>query len=312
MMNNRIKKNLFTLLIIILCFSSVDAQTLRAASYNLRYDNPNDSLNNWKYRRNTVAKLIQFHDFDIFGSQEGLRHMLDQLSNRLPDYSYIGVGRDDGKQKGEHSAIFYKTKMFQLLDKGDFWLSEDPSKPNVGWDAVLPRIVSWGKFKEKETGLVFFFFNVHFDHVGIIARKESSKLILRKIKDIAKNKPTLLTGDFNVDQNSASFKVLNGSELLTDAYDLADLKYGPEGSFNGFKINTRSESRIDHVFVTDDFKVLKHGILTDTYHTDMKKLKKEKNSGAHPKEILLYENQARLTSDHYPVLTVLKIRNKEK
>lgn len=301
----------FLLVVLFLCLApKFYGQNIRVASYNLRYDNPGDSLNNWQYRKNTMAKLIQFHDFDIFGSQEGLYHMLEQLSDRLPNYSYIGVGRDDGKKKGEHSAIFYKTKMFQLLDKGDFWLSEDPSKPNVGWDAALPRICSWGKFKEKETGFVFFFFNVHFDHVGTVAREKSSKLILSKIEDIAKDKPVLLTGDFNVDQNSDSYKVLNGSALLTDAYDLAKLKYGPEGSFNGFKINTRSDSRIDHVFVTDDFKVLKHGILTDTYHTSKKKLRKIKNSGAYPKEISLYENEARLPSDHYPVLTVLNYKIK--
>lgn len=306
MMNNNIQKTFFLALTLLLCLGSVEAQELRVASYNLRYDNPADSLNNWQYRKNTIAKLIQFHDFDIFGSQEGLQHMLTQLSSKLADYSYIGVGRDDGKQKGEHSAIFYKSKMFQLLDKGNFWLSEDTSKPNVGWDAALPRIVSWGKFKVKQTGLEFYFFNTHFDHVGVQARKESARLILKRIKDIAEDKPTLLTGDFNVDQNSASFKVLNGSQILTDAYDIAKLKYGAEGTFNGFKINTRSESRIDHIFVTNDFKVLKHGILTDTYHTNLKTLKKEKNSGAHPKEISLYKNEARLTSDHYPVLSVLK------
>lgn len=300
------RNNLNFFLILFLCIgTTIYSQNIRVASYNLRYDNPKDSLNNWQYRENAVANLIQFHDFDIFGSQEGLQHMLDQLSDRLPNYSYIGVGRDDGKQKGEHSAIFYKTKMFELLDKGDFWLSNNSSEPNVGWDAVLPRIVSWGKFKVKQTGFVFYFFNTHFDHVGVIARKESSKLILRKIEQIAKGKPTLLTGDFNVDQNSVSFKILNGSKLLSDAYNIAQLKYGPRGTFNGFKINTRSESQIDHLFVTDDFKVLKHGVLTDTYHADMEEVKIEKNSGAHPREISLYENKARLPSDHYPVLIIV-------
>ena len=305
MKTDQVKKIIFVFLTFFLCVNSIDAQTLRVASYNLRYDNPHDSLNNWRYRKNAIAKLIQFHDFDIFGSQEGLQRMLDELSEKLPNYSYIGVGRDNGKQKGEHSSIFYKTEKFQLLDNGDFWLSEEPSKPSVGWDAVLPRICSWGKFKEKKTGFVFFFFNVHFDHVGTVAREESAKLILRKVKDIASDTPALLTGDFNVDQHSASFKVLNDSGLLTDAYDLAEFKYGPEGSFNSFNVNTRSKSRIDHVFVTKGFKVLKHGILTDTYHTDMGELKKEKNSGAYPKEISLYENEAHLPSDHYPVLVIL-------
>ena len=304
---NRIKFK-FSLIICVLVFlgtSNLFGQQLRVASYNLRYDNPGDSLNNWKYRKDVVSGLIQFHDFDIFGTQEGLYNQLQDLSKSMPGYNYIGVGRDDGKEKGEYTAIFYKTEMFDLLDKGDFWLSEDTSQPNKGWDAVLPRICSWGKFREKNTGLIFFFFNTHFDHVGTLARKESSKLILEKIKIIAEGMPTLVTGDFNVDQNSESYLVMNGSDILNDAYDLANLRYGAKGTFNGFKINTRSTSRIDHIFVTDDFQVQKHGVLTDTYQTAESDLKELGNTGAYPQEILLFQSQARLPSDHYPVLVVV-------
>jgi len=286
--------------------NSLFGQQLRVASYNVRYDNPGDSLDNWKYRKDIIGKQILFHDFDIFGTQEGLYHQLQDLSERLPNYEYIGVGRDDGKNKGEYAAIFYKTEMFQLLDKGDFWLSQDTSQPNKGWDAVLPRICSWGKFRVKSTGFTFFFFNVHFDHVGVVARKESAKLILARIEKLAGDTPTLLTGDFNVDQNSDSYLVLNNSDILTDAYDKALLKYGPEGTFNGFKINTRSESRIDHIFVTKDFSVLTHGVLTDTYQTSETDLQELANSGTYPKEITLYQNQARLPSDHYPILSVIE------
>lgn len=287
----------------------LEGQTLRAGSYNLRYDNPADSLNNWQYRKNTVAGLLQFHDFEIFGTQEGLKHQLDQLQQLLPGYAYIGLGRDDGKNAGEHSAIFYEKERFELLDKGDFWLGEDPSKPVKGWDAVLPRICSWGEFKDRTTGKVFFFFNAHFDHVGKVARKESARLILQKIKEIAGTDPTILTGDFNVDQQSASYAILNGGKLLHDAYDLTDLRYGAEGTYNGFNINNQTDSRIDHVFVTDNFAVEKHGILTDSYHTEAEDLQKIKNSGNYPKEIALYKNEARLPSDHYPVLTILNFKN---
>lgn len=299
----------FKLLLVTFCVVSLvnigHSQTLRVGSFNLRYDNPADSLNNWEYRKNAIAEFIQFQDFQILGTQEGLQHQLDQLQKMLPTFAYIGVGREDGEHAGEHSAIFYKKDRFQLLDKGDFWLSQDPSKPNKGWDAVLPRICSWGEFKDKKTGLKFYFFNTHFDHVGTVARRESAKLILKKIKEIAGKKPVLLSGDFNVDQNSASYKILNGSELLTDSYDLADLTYGADGSFNGFNINNHTDSRIDHIFVTDDFNVGKHGILTDTYHTEQEDLDKIKNSGNYPKEISLYQNEARLLSDHYPLLVVL-------
>lgn len=284
---------------------TVFSQTLRVASFNLRYDNPKDSLNNWKYREKIVANLIQFHDFEIFGTQEGLVHQLEQLSSSLPDYAYIGVGRDDGKNNGEYTAIFYKIKKFELLDKGNFWLSPDPTIPNTGWDAVLPRICSWGKFKEKDTDFTFYLFNTHFDHVGTVARLESSKLVLQKVKEIAKENPVLLTGDFNVDQNSEGYRILEGSPFLEDAFNLASLKYGAAGTSNGFKVNSNRKNRIDHIFVTDNFKVLKHGILTDTYHTDMELLKELENLDNYPKEISVYRNEARLPSDHYPVLTVL-------
>ncbi len=300
----RLRKSLI-LTMFFLSGLGLSAQSLRVASYNLRYDNPGDSLDNWKYREKTVANLIRFHDFDIFGTQEGLQHQLEQLKADLPGYDFIGVGRDDGKEAGEHSAIFYNTEKFVLEDQGDFWLSEDTTKPNKGWDAVLPRICSWGKFRVKETGFEFFFFNVHFDHVGKTARKESARLIMEKMKAFDDAVPAILTGDFNVDQNSDSYKVLNGSKKLTDAYEKAALHYGAKGTYNGFKPDSRSDSRIDHIFITDDFRVAKHGVLTDSYKTGEKELEALANTGNYPKEISLYATQTRLPSDHYPVLVVL-------
>ncbi|MBC9797134.1 endonuclease/exonuclease/phosphatase family protein [Sinomicrobium weinanense] len=305
-MKQKVQRNYYLAILWVLCsFCTVYAQSLNVASYNLRYDNPSDSLDNWKFRKETVAKLIRFHDFDIFGSQEGLQHQLNQLKTELPGYDFIGVGRDDGKQKGEHSAIFYKTASLSVLEQGDFWLSPDPAYPNKGWDAVLPRICSWGRFRVKDTGFEFYFFNVHFDHVGTVARKESARLILKKIKELAGEIPVVLTGDFNVDQNSPSYKILNASEQLTDTYDLALLKYGAEGTYNGFDPNSTTTSRIDHVFVSPGFKVKKHGVLTDSYKIRGESLEQLVNSGNYPKEIKLYGNKIRLPSDHYPVMVVV-------
>ncbi|MEH6678902.1 MAG: endonuclease/exonuclease/phosphatase family protein [Sediminicola sp.] len=300
-------KNLLLLSQLLLWSFALQGQTLRVASYNIRYDSPSDSLDNWKYRKNTVAKLVQFHDFDIFGTQEALDHQLEQLLERLPGYAYIGVGRDDGKKAGEFAAILYKEEMFQLLDQGHFWLSEDTSKPNKGWDAALPRICTWGKFEHRESGFTFYMFNAHFDHVGTVAREESAKLILAQIGKIATNAPVLLTGDFNVDQKSGSYKVLQGSDLLEDAYLEADLTYGASGTFNSFKVDTNTDQRIDHIFITDRFKVLKYGILTDTYQTGKDETSVKADSGNFPKETSLYKHQARLPSDHYPILSVLQI-----
>ena len=137
------------------------------ATYNLRNANAGDSTNGngWGQRYPYIAQLVQFHGFDIFGTQEGKYHQLQDLKNAMPGYDYIGVGRDDGKQAGEYSAIFYRTGKFEVLDHGDFWLSTITDRPNKGWDAVLPRICTWGKFRDKQTGFTFLFFNLHMDHI---------------------------------------------------------------------------------------------------------------------------------------------------
>lgn len=159
-MNYKNNISILSVIIILLCGCQPDKKTtFTAASYNLRNANSADSLqgDGWGNRCPIIAGLVQFHEFDIFGTQEGLRHQLDSLKTNLPKYDYIGVGRNDGKKGGEHAAIFYRIDKFELLGHGDFWLSETPEKPSVGWDAVLPRICTWGHFKYKDTGFEFLF-----------------------------------------------------------------------------------------------------------------------------------------------------------
>lgn len=282
------------------------AQThhMKVASFNIRYDNPADSLNAWKYRKETVADLIRFHEFDLFGAQEVMHHQLEELSASLDGYSYFGVGRDDGRTAGEYSPVFYKSNQFKLLDSGTFWLAETTDKPVKGWDAALPRICTWGKFEDRETGFTFYLFNTHFDHKGVQARKESAKLILKKIKEIAGKAPVVLTGDFNVDQSNEAYALLHNSDRLKDSYELSPIRYGASGTFTGFDIHASTKSRIDHIFVTDHFEVLRHGILTDSYQISGSSNIKE-DSGNFPKEVSLYKNQSRLPSDHYPVVVEL-------
>ena len=175
-MNYKNSIGILSVIIILLCGCQPDKKTtFTAASYNLRNANSADSLqgDGWGNRCPIIAGLVQFHEFDIFGTQEGLRHQLDSLKTSLPKYDYIGVGRNDGKKEGEHAAIFYRIDKFELLEHGDFWLSETPEKPSVGWDAVLPRICTWGHFKYKETGFEFLFFNLHMDHIGKQAREKA-------------------------------------------------------------------------------------------------------------------------------------------
>jgi endonuclease/exonuclease/phosphatase family metal-dependent hydrolase len=251
--------------------------TLNIASYNIRYDNPNDAPDTWDKRHPVIINMIKFHEMDIIGIQEGLAHQVYALSEGLSNYGYVGVGRDDGKEKGEFSAIFYNKDKVKVLESNTFWLSEDTSQPNRGWDAQLPRICTWAKFESLATGKQFFVFNTHFDHVGVKARSESATLIMNKAKEIAGNSTVVLTGDFNIDQRNEAYKRLSGSEMFNDSYEVAYMVYANNGTSNGFNNTKSSDRRIDHIFVTNDVKVGKYGILTDTYHN-------------------------RFPSDHFPVL----------
>lgn len=232
------------------------------ASYNLRMDTSSDGINAWSNRKENVKALIQYHDFDIIGTQEGFKHQLDDLLG-MPGFAYIGGGRDDGKDAGEHSAILYRTERFQVLDSGDFWLSETPDKPGLGWDATCcNRIASWAKFRDKNTKKQFYVFNVHFDHQGVVARQESGKLMEKKIREIAKDAPLILTGDFNSTPDTEQIKSL--SSFLNDAYSITKMPpYGPVGTSSGFRFTAPFKNRIDYIFVSDHFEVAKYAALTD-------------------------------------------------
>ena len=256
----------FIILLSFFACSNVE-KTMNIATYNIRYDNRGDSVagNGWLQRCSVIAGQILFHDFDIFGTQEGLHHQLEDLKRMLPGYDYFGVGRDDGQQAGEYAAVFYKTSKFEVLSNGDFWMSTITDRPNRGWDAALPRICTWGEFREINTGFRFMCFNLHMDHRGVEARRESCKLILEKIREMDDGTPVILMGDFNVDQNNESYVLLNTSGILRDAYDLSPIRYANNGTFNSFNVNVKTDSRIDHIFLTSHFSVSRYGILTDIY-----------------------------------------------
>lgn len=260
---------------------SIDAQSIIVGTFNIRYDNPRDSGNLWVDRKAYVASLIRFHDFDVFGTQEGLKHQLDDIQQQLPQYERYGIGRDDGQTKGEHSAIFYKKEKFTLLKSGDFWLSETPDKPGFGWDARINRICSWVQLKDNSTGKTFYCFNVHYDHQGMVARRESSKLLLSKIRSISGNDPVILTGDFNGDHRSEWYQSIAHSGVLKDSFREFKYPYVNNGSFQNFGRNFNTADIIDHVFISAHFLVKRWGVLTDSY------------SGKFP-------------SDHFPILTEIQ------
>lgn len=233
-----------------------------AASYNIRQKNNHDGVNSWDNRKETVKELVRFHEFDIYGTQEGFLDQLKALCE-VEEFAYTGHGREDGIDKGEHSAILYKKDRFDLLGSGDFWLRETPEQPGLGWDATCcNRICSWGKFKDRETSKIFYFFCVHFDHQGVVARVESGKLMVKKIKEIAGNYPAICVGDLNSTPETEQVKTMQ--TLLKDSRQVSKTKpYGPYGTFNGFKFDSPLTELIDYIFVSPSIEVLKYGVLTD-------------------------------------------------
>ncbi len=254
-------------------------------TFNIRYDNPKDSANNWKFRKENMASMLPFYDIDFCGMQEVLLNQAEDIATLLPNYAYVGVGRTDGKKEGEFSPIFYNTAKYKLIETKTLWLSPTPEIPSKGWDAALPRIVTWAKFipkSKKKTGKSFYVFNTHFDHLGKIARKESADLLLEKINKIAGNQIVVLTGDFNATPLEEPTQILNKG--LIDTRNVSKLPhFGPnDSSFNGFETKEIEGRLIDYIFVnTSKIKVMKHATLSNTW-------------------------AGRFASDHHAVMAVLR------
>ncbi len=204
------------LIILIVAPTTLFAQQMNIVSFNIRYNTPNDGVNAWPNRAEMVTGLLQFHEADIFGLQEALYEQITDIQKELPDHEWFGVGRDDGKKRGEFSPIFYNKSKFILIKHGNFWLSENCGEPGLGWDAACNRIVAWGKFQSKVTGKQFLVFNTHFDHSGNEARKNSAFLIRDKIKEISNEQglPVILTGDFNLAPESGPIGLIKGIAYL--------------------------------------------------------------------------------------------------
>ncbi len=308
-MNTTSMRNVCLLLLLVVFSISLSAQGLTIGTYNIRMDAEDDIAhgNGWTRRAPYLTKLVEFNDFDIIGMQEVLHHQLQYILKALPEYQYTGVGRDDGLQGGEYSPILYKKERFDLLKDGHFWLSEHTDYPNKGWDAACVRICSWVYLKDKVTQKKIWFFNLHIDHVGVEARKNSAKLILSKIKEMCGTNPVILTGDFNVDQTNESYKLLAESGVLFDSYQVAAKRYISNGTYNAFMPNAVSNSRIDHIFVSKSFSVARYGVLTDTYRTpkanDSDYDFKDSSQAFYAEDVV-----ARVPSDHFPVKAVLNFR----
>lgn len=248
--------------------------SIRVISYNIRYDNPDDGPNRWELRRERLASLVRLHRPDFAGMQEALHHQLEWLDGELPGMKWIGVGRSDGAQSGEYSPIFYNSKRFELVAGSDstIWLSPTPGRAGSrGWDAALPRILTFGTFRDRESGQRIMVFNTHFDHRGDTARAESARLIaetVRKLAGAAGNSsgnalPAVVTGDFNATPDSEPYAIMTDGGL-GDAFSASELPHvGPQFTYEGFEVGGLEDPRrIDYIFVNEVISVRSHAILS--------------------------------------------------
>jgi endonuclease/exonuclease/phosphatase family metal-dependent hydrolase len=240
---------------------AVEPPPFHALTFNIRYDNPADGENGWTRRRDGVAKLIAERKADVAGLQEVLASQLDDLRERLPGYEFVGVGRDDGKRKGEFSPLLVRKEAFEVVSSGTFWLSLTPDKPgSKGWDAALPRVCTWAHVRSRHSGRGdFLAASTHFDHRGQQARLESAKVIREQLAQIQKAKKIsgglILMGDFNCTERDAPYAALLGKDekaattpAWIDAYHADKIvREGPNSTWNGFKEIVPGQ-RIDFIF----------------------------------------------------------------
>ena len=255
-------------------------------TFNIRLNTASDSLNAWPYRKDKVASQILFHEAHILGVQEALPDQMMDMQRMLPVYKFTGVGRDDGKAKGEYSALFYDTSRLTMLQSNTFWLSSTPDVAgSKGWDAAFPRIVTWARFRDRKTKKVFFVFNTHFDHRGTVARRESALMLKKEVKRIAGATPSIIMGDFNARPADEPIQVVldkNDSLRFVDSKELSKVPhYGPTGTFNAFQSKEVDDQPIDYIFIRGKWKVLRHATISQTW-------------------------EGRFASDHFAVLVKLQ------
>ena len=268
---------------------------ITAATFNLRLA-PKPTSNMWPERKDAVGELIVAHNFDIVGTQEGYLHQLEDIA-KTTGYKFAGVAREDGKTAGEYSAIFYNPDRLELLKSGDFWFAETPDKPVKGWDAACKRICTWGEFKDRRSGAEFFFFSLHFDHIGQVARSESAKLLTSKIKEIAGGENAVCVGDFNATPESEPMKIIFDDGLLFDSKTASQTRpYGPRGTFHAFT-GVPTFDRIDYILTTKNVKPLSYAVVSDKI-TNFDAQKKSADG----------KIRVQYPSDHFPVVVRLLVK----
>ncbi|MBM0170551.1 endonuclease/exonuclease/phosphatase family protein [Altererythrobacter sp. C41] len=264
---------------------SADSAPIRAMTFNIRLDVASDGENAWPHRKEMVEAVIKHENPDLLGMQEVLLHQKQYLEAELTDYTFVGVGRDDGAEAGEFSPLGWRNDRFAVVDSGTFWLSPTPEVAgSKGWDAALPRIATWAVLRDRSSGETIRVLNTHFDHVGTAARANAALMIAEWVAD--GGAPAIVMGDFNVKPDSEPYQVLadTAQSGLSDTRTISALPpYGPPGTFTGFDIMAAAEAPIDHIFATGDFSVNRYAVVTQHW-------------------------EGRLPSDHYPVVADIKLR----
>ncbi len=253
---------LLRLLLLIMTVVTAGAEPITVMSYNIRYDTASDGVNQWSNRKDRVAALIRRNRPDLVGLQEALRTQLDDLVARLPDYEVYGVGRDDGKTKGEYSAILVRRTRFAVRATDTFWLSETPTVAgSKGWDALLPRVATWVRLSDRTTGREFLLLNTHFDHRGVQARIQSAAAIKAHLTAVhaAAPLPIIMTGDLNVEPTSEAFATLTAGGFLRDARPPG---YTQPTSL-GFEASSPRVSIIDYILHNAGFTPGAFSVITD-------------------------------------------------
>lgn len=271
-----------------ICLSPKDTVTSELTSaykvmtYNIRLDVASDGENAWSNRKDFFTSQVQFYAPDVMGIQEALPNQVQDIAQSLPNYQYVGIGRDE-EGKGEASNIFYRTDKLKMIENHTFWLSEAPTQPSMGWDAACRRVCTYALFEDMITHQQFWVFNTHLDHVGEVAREKSAQLIRAKMKEVnTKKLPVIFTGDFNATPDTAWLSDLK--KEMNDSKDISEEKpFGPNETFNGFQYNEIPETRIDYIFTSKGIKVKKYAVLAETQNL-------------------------RFPSDHFPVYTEIQLK----
>lgn len=251
---------------------------LKVMSYNIRQGSADDGDNSWIFRSSSTLEMLEDQMPDVFGVQEALGYQVEYISEHSIAYDYVGVGRDDGNQKGEYMAIFWSKKTMSVLEWGTFWLSETPDVPSKGWDAACYRTATWALMEVKKTGQKFYFVNTHLDHIGVDARREGLNLIVDKIASINhEGLPMVLTGDFNMIPSAPELKELDAKMNSTR---LVAIESDNHNTFNGWGKGTKDQI-IDYIYISGFSSCLEYHTVTDEYA------------------------QRKYISDHYPIVSRL-------